>query len=253
MRHLLYIFIFSTILAASFGCSSEPKMSTVETDSTEIPNMVTFDVNMLISDSGVIKYKALSPVWYVYENDIKNKYWYFPEGIRLDQIDTTFSTEFSIEADTAYNYETKQIWHLIKNVKVHSTSGEYFETNDLYWDLRKHVVYSDSFIHIERPDAIIEGYGFTSDDAFTKYEIRQTSGIFPFQDNAPVRNTELTDSIVDSATETIANQTNGLANQEPVISRSTTDHKQSNPTKHPNFNIKEPELKKDEIIKPNNE
>ena len=166
------------------GCSAESKEQAGEGDSIELPNMVTSDVNMLISDSGVIKYKAIAPLWYVYENDVRNKYWYFPEGIRLDQIDTTFATEFSIESDTAYNYETKQLWHLIKNVKIRNTVGEYFETNDLYWDMRNHKVYSDSFIHIERPDAIIEGFGFTSDDAFTKYEIRQTSGIFPFQEDA---------------------------------------------------------------------
>lgn len=158
-------------------------MSGDQNDSIELPTMVTRDVNMLISDSGVIKYNVKSPIWYVYENDVTNKYWYFPEGIHLDQIDTTFTTEFSIEADTAYNYETKQLWHLIQNVKVHSTAGEYFESNDLFWDLKKHEVYTDSFIHIERPDATIEGFGFKSNDAFTKYEIRQTSGIFPFRDD----------------------------------------------------------------------
>ena len=184
MRYLLYIFLLFSVLPMFVGCSAESKEQAGEGDSIELPNMVTSDVNMLISDSGVIKYKAIAPLWYVYENDVRNKYWYFPEGIRLDQIDTTFATEFSIESDTAYNYETKQLWHLIKNVKIRNTMGEYFETNDLYWDMRNHKVYSDSFIHIERPDAIIEGFGFTSDDAFTKYEIRQTSGIFPFQEDA---------------------------------------------------------------------
>lgn len=184
MRYLLYIFLLFSVLPMFVGCSAESKEQAGEGDSIELPNMVTSDVNMLISDSGVIKYKAIAPLWYVYENDVRNKYWYFPEGIRLDQIDTTFATEFSIESDTAYNYETKQLWHLIKNVKIRNTVGEYFETNDLYWDMRNHKVYSDSFIHIERPDAIIEGFGFTSDDAFTKYEIRQTSGIFPFQEDA---------------------------------------------------------------------
>lgn len=183
MRHLLFVIIACIALGASFGCTSGAKMSADPTDSIETPTMVTSDVNMLISDSGVIKYKVQSPIWYVFENDVTNKYWYFPEGIHLDQIDTTFTTEFSIEADTAYNYETKQIWHLINNVKVHSTSGEFFQSNDLFWDLRDHKVYTDSFIHIERPDAIIEGFGFTSNDAFTKYEIRQTSGIFPFRDD----------------------------------------------------------------------
>lgn len=184
MRYLLYIFLLFSVLPMFVGCSAESKEQAGEGDSIELPNMVTSDVNMLISDSGVIKYKAIAPLWYVYENDVRNKYWYFPEGIRLDQIDTTFATVFSIESDTAYNYETKQLWHLIKNVKIRNTMGEYFETNDLYWDMRNHKVYSDSFIHIERPDAIIEGFGFTSDDAFTKYEIRQTSGIFPFKEEA---------------------------------------------------------------------
>lgn len=184
MRYLLYIFLLFSVLPMFMGCSAESKEQAGEGDSIELPNMVTSDVNMLISDSGVIKYKAIAPLWYVYENDVRNKYWYFPEGIRLDQIDTTFATKFSIESDTAYNYETKQLWHLIKNVKIRNTMGEYFETNDLYWDMRNHKVYSDSFIHIERPDAIIEGFGFTSDDAFTKYEIRQTSGIFPFKEDA---------------------------------------------------------------------
>lgn len=183
MRYLLYIFLLFSVLPMFVGCSAESKEQAGEGDSIELPNMVTSDVNMLISDSGVIKYKAIAPLWYVYENDVRNKYWYFPEGIRLDQIDTTFATVFSIESDTAYNYETKQLWHLIKNVKIRNTMGEYFETNDLYWDMRNHKVYSDSFIHIERPDAIIEGFGFTSDDAFTKYEIRQTSGIFPFKES----------------------------------------------------------------------
>lgn len=193
MRNLLYIISICIAISVFFGCNSEAKGESGEADSTELPTMVTRDVNMLISDSGVIKYKATTPIWYVYENDVTNKYWYFPEGICLDQIDREFESEFNIVADTAYNYETKQLWHLINNVKVHSTAGEYFETNDLYWDLRKHEVYSDSFIHIERPDAIIEGFGFNSDDAFTRYEIRQTSGIFPFQDNALVASQDTID------------------------------------------------------------
>ena len=183
MRHLLFVIFTCIAFGASYGCSSGSKMSGDQNDSIELPTMVTNDVSMLISDSGVIKYKVLSPIWFVYENDVTNKYWYFPEGIIFNQIDSTFSTEFSLKADTAYNYETKQVWHLINNVEVHSVQGEYFRSNDLFWDLRKHEVYTDSFIHIERPDATIEGYGFTSNDAFTKYEIRQTSGIFPFRDD----------------------------------------------------------------------
>jgi len=141
--------------------------------------MVTHDVTMLISDSGVIKYRAITPTWYRYGDEAKEPYQYFPDGIRFEQIDTLFDATETILADTAYNWEDKQLWHLINNVRVTSVKGEKFFTNDLYWDMKAHTVYSDSFIHIERAENIIEGYGFTSTDDFAKYEIRQTSGLFP--------------------------------------------------------------------------
>lgn len=232
MKQLLYFSGFLIAISIIASCSSEPGLSTANVESAEIPNMVTEDVNMLISDSGVIKYKAISPVWYVYENDVKNKYWYFPKGIRLDQIDTCFSTVFSIVADTAYNYETKQLWHLIDNVQVHNVNGEYFRTNDLYWDLRKHEVYSDSFIHIERPDAIIEGYGFTSNDNFSKYELRETSGIFPFQEG-----------VMNNPTDSTATPQNrdSLSQRHPISARKAAPGSDANAqAPHPDFNAPTP-------------
>ena len=67
---------------------------------------------------------------------------------------------------------------MIGNVRVSNTRGEKFNTEELYWDMRKHTVYSDSFIHIERNRDILEGFGFNSNESFTEYEIRQTTGIF---------------------------------------------------------------------------
>ena len=50
----------------------------------------------------------------------------------------------------------------------------------------KREIYSDSFIHIETPDEVIEGYGFTSNEQMTRYKIRRTSGIFPIKrDSVP--------------------------------------------------------------------
>ena len=57
--------------------------------------------------------------------------------------------------------------------------NEKFLTNQLYWDQRQHKLYSDSFIHIERPDKVLEGYGFDSNEQLTRYTIRKVSGIFP--------------------------------------------------------------------------
>ena len=183
MRHILILSGLILCICLSVGCSdSEQGASSDTMAGTEIPVMVTHDVSMLISDSGVIKYRAITPTWIRYGDEAKEPYQYFPDGIQFEQIDTLFDATETIWADTAYNWEDKQLWHLINNVRAISVKGEKFFTNDLYWDMKAHKVYSDSFIHIERAENIIEGYGFTSNDDFSKYEIRQTSGLFPVKE-----------------------------------------------------------------------
>lgn len=170
------IFICLCIFA---GCHEEAKNDNGEAiDLSQIPEMTTRDVSMLVSDSGTIRYLTTAPIWYRYNLDPSNRYWYFPEGIQLDQLNDDKKSVAHIQSDTAYNYETKKLWHLIKNVNISNIKGERFFTQDLYWDLRNKQVYSDSFIHIERNQDVIEGYGFKSNDSFTEYEIRQTTGIF---------------------------------------------------------------------------
>lgn len=178
--HFLSLYICICLAASCSGSGHVGPADAVEGD--EIATMITYDATMLISDSGVIKYRAITPTWIRFGDEAKEPYQYFPDGIEFEQIDTTFAATETIVADTAYNWENPQLWHLIKNVRVTSTKGEKFMTEELYWDMRRHKVYSDSFIHIERMDNIIEGYGFTSTDDFSQYEIKQTSGIFPVRE-----------------------------------------------------------------------
>lgn len=186
MRFIVQLSVVFWAICMMFGCTGSGHIGPAEAvEGDEIPTMVTHDVTMLISDSGIIKYRAITPTWVRFGDEAKEPYQFFPNGIKFEQIDTIFEATETIVADTAYNWENKQLWHLINNVRVTSVKGEKFSTNDLYWDMKKHTVYSDSFIHIERLDNIIEGYGFTSTDDFSKYEIKQTSGIFPVKENQP--------------------------------------------------------------------
>lgn len=179
MRIIVQFFGLFLAVCLMFGCTGNGHVGSAEAvEGEEIPTMITHDVTMLISDSGIIKYRAITPTWVRFGDEAKEPYQYFPDGITFQQIDTIFEATETIVADTAYNWENKQLWHLINNVRVTSVKGEKFFTNDLYWDMKKHTVYSDSFIRIERLDNIIEGYGFTSTDDFAKYEIKKTSGIF---------------------------------------------------------------------------
>jgi LPS export ABC transporter protein LptC len=153
----------------------------ISADPETFPTMKTLDVTTFISDSGYTRYKITSPIWLMFE-EAKEPHWSFPKGIYLEKYDNKMKENGSFTADTAYYYSMTKLWRFDKNVRMKNVAGDKFLTQQLYWDQTRRKLYSDSFIHIERSDRIIEGYGFESNDALTEYTIRKPSGIFPTGD-----------------------------------------------------------------------
>lgn len=180
---------------------SEEKTSMVhrEVDGEKVPTMSTRDVVTLISDSGVTRYRITTSLWLVFDEAAEPK-WRFPEGLYLEKFDRKYATDATIICDSATFFKNKQLWRLDGNVNVLNTAGEKFLTQQLFWSQRDHKVYSDSFIHIEKADRIIEGYGFNSNDRMTTYNVNKPSGIFPVSEFQRRKNAEeATDSVAGSS------------------------------------------------------
>ena len=160
------------------GCKESNPVGMGDVNPEQTPTMLTRDVETLISDSGVIRFRIVTPIWYVYD-EVDEPYWRFPEGLNLERFDNFFRQEATVVADSAVYLKNKQIWRLDGNVNITNVMNEKFLTNQLFWDQRLHKIYSDSFIHIERQDRVLEGYGFDSDEKMTRYNVRKVSGIFP--------------------------------------------------------------------------
>ena len=178
---ILPLLAFTAICAvtlATTGCKESDAVGTGDVDAANTPTMLTRNVETLISDSGVTRFRIVTPIWYVYD-ETEEPYWRFPQGLNLDKFDNFFRKEASVTADSAVYLKNKQIWRLDGNVNITNVMNEKFLTNQLFWDQRQHKLYSDSFIHIERTDKVLEGYGFDSNEQLTRYTIRQVSGIFP--------------------------------------------------------------------------
>lgn len=176
-------FLFCFILLLG-GC--EKKASDVVTSDIDTVLYTTFttDVHTLISDSGITKYKLEAKYWYTY--DKPEKKWVFPEGIYLEQFDTSFNIEASVEADTAYYYQDRKLWELKNNVKVLNRDGQHFFAETLYWDEANEEVYSRDPVRIERGkgEYLYAKYGFKSNQAMTKYELYSSSGHMDVEDDA---------------------------------------------------------------------
>lgn len=169
------------LLVACSGSKTEVAQGYDSVDS--MPSLYTRDVNTLISDSGITRYRIEAAVWYMYESDEKNAYWYFPEGIYVEQFDSTYAAETIIKGDTAWYLKPQQLWQLNGNVHIENIDGRKFDTPQLFWNQKARRIYSDSSIRITSDEEVIEGVGFESNEQITKYTILRTTGIFTVENN----------------------------------------------------------------------
>lgn len=161
------------------GCRHDKKVDVASRINPELmPTMMTRNISTLISDSGVTQYKIVSPVWYVYD-EADTPYWSFPEGLYLQKYDRQFRVIASIAADSAHYFKRERIWRLDGNVEMRKAPADLFLTQQLFWDQRKRIIYSDSFIHIQTPTQVLEGYGFESAENLMSYRVKKPIGLFP--------------------------------------------------------------------------
>ena len=188
---IVTIFLMVTMLLLFVGSCTSSKKETVAVvfnpDSSYI--MRTTDVNTLISDSGITRYKLNAKEWLMFSK-AKDPFWYFPEGIYIEKFDSLFNAEASVKADTAYYWEKKKLWKLIGNVKILSLENEKFETSEMFWDQGKERIYSSKRVRIEKKDQIIIGKdGFESNQDMTKYSFINSEASFPVSEKAPTDST----------------------------------------------------------------
>lgn len=174
-------------LSASCSGGKEPVTDAI-TNRDSVPVMVTRDVSTYISDSGVVRYKIITDEWRVYDR-LDPSMWAFEQGIYLEKFNNDLSVEAVIIADTAYYYDKQELWELRGDVHIENEQDEEFDTQLLFWNQKTKRVYSDLYIRIRQQKRIITGIGFTSNQDFTRYTIKNTQGIFPIKEE-----TALTDS-----------------------------------------------------------
>lgn len=150
-------------------------------DRKAIPVLEANDVNTIISDSGIIRYRIKAPTWQVYDK-ADTPYWEFPDGIYLEKFNVNLEADATVEADYAHYDEPAQKWTLRGNVKALNLEGEQFETPLLFWEQKSESIYSDSSIVITRENSVIKGVGFRSNQEMTQYTILRPIGVFPIQE-----------------------------------------------------------------------
>ena len=171
--------ILAVVAATAILSCTEPVEHTApaihEHDSVSV--MTSYGVNTLISDSGVIKYKIVTERWDV--NTIKNpSCWTFEKGVFFEQFDQQFHVDAYVQADTAWYFDQKKLWHLRGRVRIRNANGLLYESQALWWDGLRHELYSNVFSKVTTPERTLQGTYFLSDERMTHYTVSNSKGSF---------------------------------------------------------------------------
>ncbi len=137
-------------------------------------------VSTLISDSGVLRYKIVAEVWDI-QNNTNPATWYFPKGLLLTRFDHEQKIDLYVQADTAYLRE-QRTWELRGRVKIKNMEGTLFRTEEFFWDMDRHEMWSNMFMRITTPTRELQGTTFRSNEQMTDYYISNSAGAFPTSD-----------------------------------------------------------------------
>ncbi|WP_329905053.1 LPS export ABC transporter periplasmic protein LptC [Porphyromonas pogonae] len=175
--------LFILILWAQFGCSQKkPGLANHGIKLDTMYMMKTENVNVLLSDSGVIKYRMITKEWRIYDNPT-NKKWYFPRGVYVENIDTLKRMKAKISADTAYYKLDDKLWELIGHVHMKALNGTQLYSPHLFWDEANRRIYSNDSVYFTTGDKVSRGTSFQARDDLSQYSVFNNSGTLDFDEN----------------------------------------------------------------------
>ena len=174
-KYILSLFALALFVA---GCQERREHTAPAVNPRDsVSMMVSYGVNTLVSDSGMMKYRIVAECWEVNQVRTPSR-WIFEKGLFLEQFDEKFHVQAYIQCDTAYYYDEKRVWELRNRVTVHNKNGIIYTGSQLFWDEGKHEFYSYAPSRVVTPERTLEGRYFRSDERMTRYYVSESSGSF---------------------------------------------------------------------------
>lgn len=150
---------------------------------TSQPVDTTRGVEVIYSDSAIVKGKMLTPLLLKY-SAAKNPYDVMPKGIKIIFYDKDRAEIATLVADSAVQLETENITKFYRNVLVTTPKGDSFKSEELIWDQPKKIIYSNKYSEAKMADGNeARGISFMSDDKFEHPEFRSGTGIIQVPEN----------------------------------------------------------------------
>ena len=175
LRNTFKLLFISCLSFPFVLCSCERKIDTIKKDDVLLlPSLTAKNSTTVFTDSGKVQLVMSFAIMESYAN-IEQSYSEFRSGIKVffyDGHDEPVATVFS---KYAKYIDKKKLWELKDSVVVVNESSDKLETEQLFWDQEKDLIYTDRFIKITNVDQTVMGTGFESDHMLTRRKIKNVT------------------------------------------------------------------------------
>ncbi len=169
------------IITVMPGCQSDLQTIDAITRVDEGPIESAFDIEVIYTDQAYVRMILRAPRMDRYEHE--TKYLEMPEGLEVVFYDTLMQQTSSMSARYAISHDDSQIIEARDDVIVINELGEKLNTEQLIWDQKNEIIYSEKFVRITTEDEVTYGEGFRADERFDSWEIANPRGTFRVEDN----------------------------------------------------------------------
>ncbi|MBK7712753.1 MAG: LPS export ABC transporter periplasmic protein LptC [Bacteroidales bacterium] len=179
-KTLLRVYILLSAMLVVLSC--ENKIDLIpKSDLLTLPSLTVKDFETVYTDSGRLKLIMYAPLMEEYTNS-DAPYYEFKSGIRVIFYDGRKDPAGSVTAKYAKYTKSEFLWELRDSVVVINEGNDKLETEILFWDEKKDLIYSDRFVKITNEDQIVMGTGFESDPRLNKRKIKKVSATIFLKD-----------------------------------------------------------------------
>lgn len=160
-----------------FSCNTKIDMADALEDKENTAFITARNSEILYTEKGLVKLKVIAPLTKNYQGR-EEPFTEFPEGITVYTYSDSMRIESELTAKYANYYERKGLWSASNNVIAKNDKGETLNTEHLYWDQLKKIIYTDDMVQITTSDGIQYGQGMTSDERFKNWEIKKPNSYY---------------------------------------------------------------------------
>lgn len=170
-------FVLASVIASVIFVSCENDLETVRSfeDPTKVPDATAENSEILYYDSAKLLVKISSKELQRFALN-KDPYIEFPKGIHVEFYDSLKNVNAEVKAQYAIFKEKEKLWEARKDVIVISRDGKQLNTEQLFWDQDKKIIYSHKFCRITTPNASLTGSEFVANEDFSNYTLSNPQG-----------------------------------------------------------------------------